>query len=232
MPRVEPVIEGRAAGEVKQAMAHRGGLLRTTLGVEQRPEPPPSAVIGGPQSIVIFQNIHQDLPTSTRCRWSPPNGVGGARFAGRAEEQAIDPAAGNNPKQARGGGPLAGLSFRPRRTILEMGCVRPDDQARAADAQTEEHAAMLETLRPDPTFHPSPRLAMEAERERIAYTALLSPDAFAARRAGGGRRRPGVGQPTARCCTGSTCRIAATSSTTSAGTPAARRCRRCRATRS
>lgn len=36
---------------------------------------------------------------------------------------------------------------------------------------------MLEELRPDPTFHPSPRLAMEAEPERIAYTALLSPDA-------------------------------------------------------
>ena len=36
---------------------------------------------------------------------------------------------------------------------------------------------MLETLRPDPTFHPSPQLAMEAPRERIAYTALLSPDA-------------------------------------------------------
>ena len=36
---------------------------------------------------------------------------------------------------------------------------------------------MLESLRTDPTFHPSPRLAMEAEPERIAYTALLSPDA-------------------------------------------------------
>ena len=35
---------------------------------------------------------------------------------------------------------------------------------------------MLENLRPDPTFHASPRLAMEAEREHIAYTALLSPD--------------------------------------------------------
>jgi selenium-binding protein 1 len=35
---------------------------------------------------------------------------------------------------------------------------------------------MLESLRPDPTFHPSPRLAMEAPAERIAYTALLSPD--------------------------------------------------------
>lgn len=34
----------------------------------------------------------------------------------------------------------------------------------------------MESLRPDPTFHPSPRLAMEAEPERIAYTALLSPD--------------------------------------------------------
>ena len=35
---------------------------------------------------------------------------------------------------------------------------------------------MLETLRPDPTFHPSPRLAMEAEAEQLAYTVLLSPD--------------------------------------------------------
>ena len=36
---------------------------------------------------------------------------------------------------------------------------------------------MLESLRTDPTFYPSPRLAMEAVPERIAYTALLSPDA-------------------------------------------------------
>ena len=36
---------------------------------------------------------------------------------------------------------------------------------------------MFESLRADPTFHPSPRLAMEAEPEHIAYTALLSPDA-------------------------------------------------------
>ena len=36
---------------------------------------------------------------------------------------------------------------------------------------------MLESLRTDPTFYPSPRLAMQAEPERIAYTVLLSPDA-------------------------------------------------------
>ena len=36
---------------------------------------------------------------------------------------------------------------------------------------------MLESIRPDPTFHASPRLAMEAEREHYGYTALLSPDA-------------------------------------------------------
>jgi len=35
---------------------------------------------------------------------------------------------------------------------------------------------MTEPLRPDPTFHPSPRLAMEAEPEHLCYTALLSPD--------------------------------------------------------
>src|ERR1700752_5041843 len=36
---------------------------------------------------------------------------------------------------------------------------------------------MFESLRPDPTFHPSPKLAMEAAPERYGYTALLSPDA-------------------------------------------------------
>ena len=35
---------------------------------------------------------------------------------------------------------------------------------------------MPDTLRPDPTFHPSARLAMEAAPETIAYTVLLSPD--------------------------------------------------------
>ena len=32
-------------------------------------------------------------------------------------------------------------------------------------------------IRPDPTFHASPRLAMEAPPESFAYTVLLSPDA-------------------------------------------------------
>ena len=35
---------------------------------------------------------------------------------------------------------------------------------------------MLESLRPDPTFHASARLAMQAPAERFGYTALLSPD--------------------------------------------------------
>ena len=35
---------------------------------------------------------------------------------------------------------------------------------------------MLQSLRPDPTFHPSARLAMEAEPEHLAYTVLLSRD--------------------------------------------------------
>ena len=32
------------------------------------------------------------------------------------------------------------------------------------------------TIRPDPTFHASPKLAMEAPQENFAYTLLLSPD--------------------------------------------------------
>ena len=35
---------------------------------------------------------------------------------------------------------------------------------------------MLQSMRPDPTFHPSAQLAMEAQPEQIAYTVLLSPD--------------------------------------------------------
>jgi hypothetical protein len=32
------------------------------------------------------------------------------------------------------------------------------------------------TIRPDPTFHASPKLAMEAPIENFVYTLLLSPD--------------------------------------------------------
>ena len=32
------------------------------------------------------------------------------------------------------------------------------------------------TVRPDPTFHASPRLAMEAPPEKLAFTLMLSPD--------------------------------------------------------
>jgi hypothetical protein len=32
------------------------------------------------------------------------------------------------------------------------------------------------TMRPDPTFHASPKLAMEAPAESFAYTLLLSPN--------------------------------------------------------
>ncbi|MEL6267079.1 MAG: selenium-binding protein SBP56-related protein, partial [Pseudomonadota bacterium] len=31
-------------------------------------------------------------------------------------------------------------------------------------------------LRPDPTFHPSAKMAMEAPAETLAYTLMLSPD--------------------------------------------------------
>jgi hypothetical protein len=43
------------------------------------------------------------------------------------------------------------------------------------------------TMRPDPTFHASPKLAMEAPPENFAYTLLLSP-VLEARRARSGRR--------------------------------------------
>jgi len=42
--------------------------------------------------------------------------------------------------------------------------------------------------RPDPTFHASPKLAMEAPPENFAYTLLLSPDFSKPRRACSDRR--------------------------------------------
>ena len=32
------------------------------------------------------------------------------------------------------------------------------------------------TLRPDPSFHASPKLAMQAPPEKLAFTLMLSPD--------------------------------------------------------
>ena len=52
------------------------------------------------------------------------------------------------------------------------------------------------TMRPDPTFHASPKLAMEAPPENFAYTLLLSPDFSKAGRAGGHRRQARVARPT------------------------------------
>jgi methanethiol oxidase len=31
--------------------------------------------------------------------------------------------------------------------------------------------------RPDPSFYPSPRMAMQGPREKLAYVAVLNPDA-------------------------------------------------------
>src|SRR6185437_2309680 len=39
-----------------------------------------------------------------------------------------------------------------------------------------EETAMPAMLRPDPSFYPSPRLAMEGPDEQDAYVALLRPD--------------------------------------------------------
>src|SRR5437868_15321342 len=39
-----------------------------------------------------------------------------------------------------------------------------------------KHGGSPMTMRPDPTFYASPKLAMEAPPESFAYTLLLSPD--------------------------------------------------------
>ena len=42
------------------------------------------------------------------------------------------------------------------------------------------------TVRPDPSFHASPKLAMEAPPENFAYTLLLSPAGLSMTAAGAG----------------------------------------------
>ena len=39
----------------------------------------------------------------------------------------------------------------------------------------------MPSLKPDPTFYPSPTLAMEAPPEELAYVAIIDPDAHPAR---------------------------------------------------
>jgi hypothetical protein len=82
----------------------------------------------------------------------------------------------------------------------------------------------LESLRPEPTFYPSPRIAMEAPAERLAYAALLSSD-----RSNPTRSRLSTSTesqtPSARRSSSSKCPTAATSFIILAGTPAHPRCR-------
>jgi selenium-binding protein 1 len=39
-----------------------------------------------------------------------------------------------------------------------------------------EEKNMNQSFRPDPTFHPTPRMAMDAPVETLAFTLMLSPD--------------------------------------------------------
>jgi methanethiol oxidase len=87
------------------------------------------------------------------------------------------------------------------------------------------------TMRPDPTFHASPKLAMEAPPENYAYTLLLSPDFSKPDALAVIDVKPG--SPTfSQVVHTVTMPYKATSSTISVGTPARRRCRHSPATRS
>jgi hypothetical protein len=46
----------------------------------------------------------------------------------------------------------------------------------ATFVQQDRQEGLIMTMRPDPTFYASPKLAMEAPPESFAYTLLLSPD--------------------------------------------------------
>ena len=80
------------------------------------------------------------------------------------------------------------------------------------------------TVRPDPSFHASPKLAMEAPPENFAYTLLLSPDFSKPDALAVVDVKPG--SPTfSRIVHTVTMPYNATSSTISVGTPARLHCR-------
>ena len=85
---------------------------------------------------------------------------------------------------------------------------------------------------PDPSFYPSPRLAMEAPAEEVAYVALLNPDASDGRPDALGVLDLASGSSTqGQVVSRVEMPNEGTSSTTSAGTPAAPRSARGRRTR-
>ena len=76
----------------------------------------------------------------------------------------------------------------------------------------------------DPTFYRSPAEAIAAPPERLAYVAAYDPAGQAKDAIAVIDCDPSLVRPTARWSAGRSCRRPATSCTTSAGTPARRRC--------
>ena len=50
----------------------------------------------------------------------------------------------------------------------------------------------MSTWTPDPTFYPSPRTAMDAPREELAYVAVINPEALDGRNGNSGSAGPTV----------------------------------------
>jgi methanethiol oxidase len=44
------------------------------------------------------------------------------------------------------------------------------------DEPERKERILMATLRPDPTFYPSPKMAMQAPQEELAYTVVLNPN--------------------------------------------------------
>ena len=80
----------------------------------------------------------------------------------------------------------------------------------------------MTTWTPDPTFYPSPRMAMKAPAETLAYVAAFDPDRKVPDAHRRGRCRSRLRQPIPRSSAPWRCRMPATSCIISAGTPARR----------
>ena len=88
----------------------------------------------------------------------------------------------------------------------------------------------MDQWRPDQTFYPSPKMAMEAPPEKLAYVAMLNSDPGKHDALGVVDTDP-ASSSYGQLSAGSTCRMPATNCITSAGTPAAPACALTRRTR-
>ena len=170
-----------------------------------------------PEDVSLRLRALPALLSAMRSVTRPPrSGSGDPRYRQRCLSRAGCPArapphVASAPRAPRSGGGVGGGAMVVGRCAIGR---------RVTMGESADQGRNGGPVRTDPTFYRSAAEAVAAPTEKLAYVVAFDRAGPAARRADGGRRRRGVGRATRRWSAGRTCRPAATSCTTSAGTPA------------